>query len=154
MEYDITKVVGQCIRDYREANKLSKNDLANLINKSRVTIGKYESGEINIDIATLYQITEVLGLELSHLINTATAQIYNMEINQKLSSSKEVVMTYFLYYYDGRKNELSKSFILLSPTADDGSYDVSLFYIVKDLGSARRTARFSIRAQPSNRPII
>ena len=45
-----TCYVGKQIRKYRKAGKMTLQDLADAIHKSRATICKYENGEIAVDI--------------------------------------------------------------------------------------------------------
>ena len=55
---DFTCYVGEQIRQYRKAGKMTMQELADAIHKSRATICKYESGEISVDIETLYEIRD------------------------------------------------------------------------------------------------
>ena len=64
---DFTCYVGEQIRRYRKAGKMTLQDLADAIHKSRATICKYENGEISIDIETLYEISQVLQVSMSQL---------------------------------------------------------------------------------------
>ena len=49
---NINKHVGSKIRLYRKANKMTLQQLADAIYKSRATVSKYENGEIVIDVET------------------------------------------------------------------------------------------------------
>ena len=62
-----TCYVGKQIRKYRKAGKMTLQDLADAIHKSRATICKYENGEIAVDIETLYEISQVLQVSISQL---------------------------------------------------------------------------------------
>ena len=64
---DFTCYVGEQIRQYRKAGKMTMQELADAIHKSRATICKYESGEISVDIETLYEISQVLQVSISQL---------------------------------------------------------------------------------------
>ncbi|MBR1442490.1 MAG: helix-turn-helix transcriptional regulator [Firmicutes bacterium] len=64
----ITSHVGSKIKLYRKNNGLSINELASLIHKSKSTLSKYENGLISIDIETLYDISKVLHVNLSGLV--------------------------------------------------------------------------------------
>ena len=64
---DFTCYVGKQIRRYRKAGKMTLQDLADAIHKSRATICKYENGEISVDIETLYEISQVLQVSISQL---------------------------------------------------------------------------------------
>ena len=57
---EINVYIGGQIRKYRKANGMTLQQLADVIHKSRATVCKYENGEISIDIATLYEISQAL----------------------------------------------------------------------------------------------
>ena len=42
--------IGNKIRQFRQSRKMTLNELASAIHKSRATLSKYERGEISIDI--------------------------------------------------------------------------------------------------------
>ena len=48
-----TEMVGNNIRVYRRANRLTLEDLSRQVHKSKATVGKYEQGTIAIDMDTL-----------------------------------------------------------------------------------------------------
>ena len=62
---EINVYVGAQIRKYRKACKLTMQELADAIHKSRATVCKYENGTISIDIETLYEISQVLQVPVS-----------------------------------------------------------------------------------------
>lgn len=64
---DFTCYVGEQIRKYRKAGKMTLQDLADAIHKSRATICKYENGDISVDIETLYEISQILQVSMSSL---------------------------------------------------------------------------------------
>ena len=57
---NFTCYVGEQIRKYRKAGKMTLQDLADAIHKSRATVCKYENGDISVDIETLYEISQIL----------------------------------------------------------------------------------------------
>ena len=61
---EINVYVGAQIRKYRKACKLTMQELADAIHKSRATVCKYENGTISIDIETLYEISQVLQVSI------------------------------------------------------------------------------------------
>ena len=56
--------VGARIRLYRRAKKLTLIQLSAMIHKSKATLSKYETGDIAIDVETLYDIAKALGKRL------------------------------------------------------------------------------------------
>ena len=58
----ISKLVGEKIRMYRKLNHMTLDDVAAKVYKSSATLSKYENGSIIIDVETLNQIADVLGV--------------------------------------------------------------------------------------------
>ena len=63
----INAYIGARIRNYRKMKKMTLQQLADSIHKSRATVSKYETGEITLDIQTLYEISRALEVSLSQL---------------------------------------------------------------------------------------
>ena len=59
-ENNQNKQIGLRIRTARKEKGLNQTELANLLDKSLRTIQKYESGEIEVSIATINAIAKVL----------------------------------------------------------------------------------------------
>ena len=59
--------IGGRIRAYRKEQKMTLQQLADKIHKSRATVSKYENGEITLDIETLSEISDALHVSLSQL---------------------------------------------------------------------------------------
>lgn len=64
---NFTCYVGEQIRKYRKAGKMTLQDLADAIHKSRATVCKYENGDISVDIETLYEISQILQVSIPSL---------------------------------------------------------------------------------------
>ena len=64
---EFTCYVGQQIKKYRKAGRLTLQQLADAIHKSRATVCKYENGEISVDIETLFEISQVLQVSMAQL---------------------------------------------------------------------------------------
>lgn len=60
--------VGKQIRMYRKKRGLSMEELAEKIYKSKSVISKYELGQSNIDITTLYEIAQALSVDVRNLL--------------------------------------------------------------------------------------
>ena len=48
--------IGNKIRQFRQSRKMTLDELAPAVHKSRATLSKHERGEIPIDIDTLYEL--------------------------------------------------------------------------------------------------
>ena len=62
MDESVLKHVGQRIRLYRKSHHMSTEQLARMINKSKATVSKYESGQITVDVVTLFDIAQALEI--------------------------------------------------------------------------------------------
>ncbi len=69
MPDELLKYVGKQIKIFRKIKKLTIDELAKSVNKSKSTVSKYESGEISIDIVTLYDIAKALNINIVNLID-------------------------------------------------------------------------------------
>lgn len=64
---DRLKHIGSRIKLYRKHQNLTLEELAYMIHKSTSTLWKYENGGVSIDILTLSDIANALGVEISQL---------------------------------------------------------------------------------------
>ena len=71
--------VGENIRIYRRANRMTLSELAERINKSKATVGKYEQGAIALDMDTLYEIAAALGVSPFQLTFTTAGPAASSE---------------------------------------------------------------------------
>ena len=68
-ENNQNKQIGLRIRTARKEKGLNQTELANLLDKSLRTIQKYESGEIEVSIATINAIAKVLDCPSTYLLS-------------------------------------------------------------------------------------
>ena len=61
---NISKYMGSRIRSFRKLRKMTLQQLADAISKSRATVSKYETGEIALDVQTLYEISVALDVPM------------------------------------------------------------------------------------------
>ncbi len=116
---DITRMIGTNIRTYRRASRMTIDQLADCIHKSKATVGKYEQGAISIDVDTLYEIAKALGIAPSLLLQKTVEEPTGERFPTSLSDTRR-----FLYLYDGRKSRIVRSLLV---HADQGDA-VTLFY--------------------------
>ena len=112
--------------------KMTIQQLADRIHKSRATVSKYENGDITIDVETLYEISMALEVNLSQLTDyhpaleeeetMPSALCYNGE-----SPFFKANQLYF-YFYDGRFRCLKEAVINVHKNTIDenGCYEASL----------------------------
>jgi transcriptional regulator with XRE-family HTH domain len=65
---NLRKVLGETIRNRREADGLSQEKLAELANLSRNYIGELERGETNVSIEALVRVAKALRVRVRDLV--------------------------------------------------------------------------------------
>jgi transcriptional regulator with XRE-family HTH domain len=63
MEGDLQRAVGQNLRAYREARKLSQEAFADVLGVHRTYMGGVERGERNLTLKSVERVAERLGIE-------------------------------------------------------------------------------------------
>ena len=125
---NFTCYVGKQIRKYRKAGKMTLQDLADAIHKSRATVCKYENGEISVDIETLYEISQALQVSISQLttyLPETVTEPASMGRGQK-SPFFQAKRLYF-YFYDGRYQRTKDGIIDIYEKTDEvGKYKATL----------------------------
>ena len=109
----ISQFTGDRIRSFRKARGLTLQQLADRIHKSRATVSKYETGEITLDIGTLFDIAQALDVEMSQLTDYRPARPQTAAVpadNRGQSPFFRAERLYF-YFYDGRYNRLKDGVI-------------------------------------------
>lgn len=126
---EISKHIGKQVRMYRKVHGLTLQQLADLIHKSRATVSKYETGEISLDVETLYDISKVLRINVNQLMDyQAEEELIPAESPKTMIQSPffEANRLYF-YFYDGRYNRLKDGIIDIHRSKDEpGDYKASL----------------------------
>lgn len=124
----ISKHIGQRIRAYRKARGLTLQQLADMIHKSRASLSKYETGEITLDIETLYDISTALEIDFSRLADYRPEKpkpAAPIQASVGKSPFFQAQRLYF-YFYDGRYNRLKDGVIQISKNEENGQYEASL----------------------------
>lgn len=128
MSDNIASCIGNQIRLYRKLIKMSLDELAGKINKSKGTVSKYENGTVSIDIETLYKISEALSIDIINLINYkrppkkySTVSSNSFEECEKLYLYHNFEKNYFCSVMNLRKEETT------------GKIYTTLYYKVSDI---------------------
>ena len=99
------KEIGFRIRAARKAKRLNQTEFAERLNKSLRTVQKYESGEIEVSVAVIKEISKILGCSPSYLLGLD-------EENNLLAKLSDVVR--FVFELD-RTNELKFNIDIKKP---------------------------------------
>ena len=103
--------VGEKIRFYRKQRKLSQEQLADRIHKSKSTLSKYENGQIPIDVDSLYDIARVLDIELFQFVDVDIHEAQTVAPISGLPFGGKDHL--YIYYYDGRTKRVVKTLLEL-----------------------------------------
>lgn len=122
----ISEHIGARICQLRRGRGLTLQQLAEQIHKSRATLSKYENGEIVLDVQTLYDLAQVLGVDVSRLMDyrpQRPPEIPAVQGRIGKSPFYQASKLYF-YFYDGRYERLKDGVIDISQQGSE--YEASL----------------------------
>ncbi len=103
---DISRETGSRIRYYRKKHQLSLEQLAALICKSKSCLSKYETGQIAIDLPTLYRIAAVLEVQVTQLLSLPPPDRAGRAPSGTVPAFFAKLDRVYSYYYDGRRNSI------------------------------------------------
>ncbi|MBR0596437.1 helix-turn-helix domain-containing protein [Sinanaerobacter chloroacetimidivorans] len=106
MKDKITIEIGSKIRSFRKLRGYTVQQLSDLINKSKATLSKYESGQIDIDIITMYDIAAALKIQVEQLLPLPTYKKYVP--NDKIPAFFRDLSQFYIYMFDGRSRSLNR----------------------------------------------
>ncbi len=136
---DINIKTGELVRKYRKSCKMTLQQLADAIHKSRATVCKYENGEISVDLETLFEISQVLQVSLPRLAdyrsNDGEEETVSVE-NIGKSPFFKAKRLYF-YFYDGRYNRLKDGIINIYDKSENGTTYDATFSLCSVSGNGR-----------------
>lgn len=122
----ITTHVGNRIRMYRKSRNMTLQELADQIHKSRASMSKYETGEITLDIETLFEIAQVLQVSPNQLLDVQPPVPVQEEIfaGPVMKSPFFQARRLYFYFYDGRYRRMKDGIIDI--TEENGEYVATL----------------------------
>lgn len=127
----ISSYTGAKIRNYRKMKHMTLQQLADAIHKSRATVSKYETGDISLDLETLYDISTALDVGLEQLLDYhphLKEEIPSPSIDHSGMSPFFKADRLYFYFYDGRYQRLKEAVIDIHKNivTDDGCYEASM----------------------------
>ncbi len=127
---ELGKRLGENIRVYRRANRMTLSELADRINKSKATVGKYEQGAIALDMDTLYEIAAALKVSPFQLMVSLAPEKKEKGEPRLLGERR------YLYLYDGRSSRILRSLLISGKESEDDA--VTLFYDIPSFAEPQR----------------
>lgn len=124
---DLPQILGKRIRYYRKQKHMSLRQLADIICKSVSTLSKYESGQIVLDITTLYDIAHAFHLPVEQLLYHEEIFMSPTEKDSYIPAFFHDVTRLYLYFFDGRSHELVRGVCDISEKVSPQTYKVNMY---------------------------
>ena len=100
--------VGSKIRQIRQSRRMTQDELATAIHKSRATLSKYESGNVNIALDALVEICTALNVDIAEFLPATYSDPDNVDI---LKYKKHFVDQLYIYWYSGDAKKVKSALI-------------------------------------------
>lgn len=127
---DINEQVGKNIKKYRLAYRMTLEELAARIHKSKSTMSKYEKGIISLDVTTLEEIAKVFKISTAQLLAVPAENLQSVNPGHEKGA---FVDKQYMYSYDGRSKRIFKSVLERYRMDDPTKLEINLFYDVQDI---------------------
>ena len=130
----ISYEIGKRIRAFRKARHMTLEELAQILCKNKSTLSKYETGEIVLDIETIYEISRALGIHVEQLLycTPERAPIQEPEAQANFFSG---LTQFYGYYYDGRVNRIVAAVFDVLLLSEDHRYKIMAYINFTDFDS-------------------
>ena len=127
MEEKLSKDIGSRIRLYRKNRRMSMETLAAMVHKSKASISKYELGQTTLDITTLVELAQALGVAPAQLLDGSVRTVQPFQ-----AGGGHHTEAYYLYYLTKKQPTLSRLvFDYEDEDKDDTSCAATLYHTVK-----------------------
>ena len=131
---EISREIGHRIRNFRKSRRMTLEELSALVCKNKSTLSKYETGEIVLDIETIYEISRALGIHVEQLLycTPERAPIQEPEAQANFFSG---LTQFYGYYYDGRVNRVVAAVFDVLLLSEDHRYKIMAYMNFTDFDS-------------------
>ena len=127
----IQKDVGAKIRFYRKKRGLSLEELAQKIYKSKSIVSKYELGQANIDVPTLYEIASALEIPIKSLLDFPDERAAQTSVSRYSIFTESLLYLYIME--QDRKGKILHCGVLTFSEEDDSSISATLYMDVDEI---------------------
>ncbi|MCI7640078.1 MAG: helix-turn-helix transcriptional regulator [Clostridiales bacterium] len=128
---DIAQEIGLKIRYYRKKKGMTVEQLAAAVCKSKSSISKYESGQIVVDVLSLYDIARALDVKVTQLLYLPPSG-YTGAPSGSVPAFFAGLSHFYLYYYDGRVNQINRCVLDISSEVEPGVFHALMYMNVGD----------------------
>ena len=127
----VAQEIGSKIRYFRKKKGMTIQELAELIHKGKSAVSKYEKGQIIIDIITLYDIAETLGVHTEQLLYNKPPEKFSRTLSNVPAFFRNLTQ-FYMFFFDGRNNTLNRSVIDVYDPTSENEYKVMMYMNVQD----------------------
>lgn len=96
----IDVLVGKSIKKHREINAMSQRELARLVAVAPRTIEDFESGRRRVSPQKLFEIAEILGIEVEFLFHQSAKGIIDEELSEPTPNILGGAVDQIILHYD------------------------------------------------------
>ena len=123
----ISREIGSRIRTFRKSRHMTLEELAAILCKNKSTLSKYETGEIILDIETIYEISRALGIHVEQLLYCTPDRVAIQEAGAR-SAFFSGLTQFYAYYYDGRVNRIIPAVFDVLLLSEDHRYKIMAYF--------------------------
>ncbi|MDD5922151.1 MAG: helix-turn-helix transcriptional regulator [Eubacteriales bacterium] len=127
----IAQEIGSKIRYYRKKKGMTVDQLAAAICKSKSSVSKYESGQIVMDIESLYDIAQALDVRVTQLLYLPPSD-YEGPLSGSVPAFFAGLSHFYMYYFDGRIKQINRCVLDVSREMKPGVFHAQMFMNVPD----------------------
>lgn len=129
---DISAEIGKRIRIFRKKHGMTVQELADAINKSKASVSKYEMGKTFIDVVTLYDIADALGIHVEQMLPPPQRE-GKLHGQNNVPAFFRDLSQFYIYMYDGRSKNLNRCVVdIISPSEED-TYKIVMYLNVRSI---------------------
>ena len=129
---EICVEIGNKIRQFRQGRRMTLDELAQAIHKSRATLSKYERGEISVDIETLYELASALGVRTEQLLYI-TDEEHSQTVKEISPGFFKGLDRFYCYYFDGRIGKLIRCLFDVYSKIDVNKFKIAMYMNYDDI---------------------
>lgn len=130
----ISHEIGKRIRTFRRSRHMTLEELARILCKNKSTVSKYETGEIVLDIETIYDISRALGIHVEQLLYCTPDRVPISDSGSQ-SAFFSGLTQFYAYYYDGRVNRIVPAVFDVLLMSEDHRYKIMAYINFTDFSS-------------------
>ena len=131
---EISYEIGKKIRTFRKSRNMTLEELARIVCKNKSTLSKYETGEIVLDIETIYEISRALNIHVEQLLYCTPERVPIRDQGAHPAFFSGLTQ-FYSYYYDGRVNRIMRCVFDVLLMTEDHRYKIMMYVNFSDYGS-------------------